>query len=111
MSRKSKRSVYIVAGAHGGATHTTRRSARRLVEAGRARWLDENVVEIIATPRHDSQYVQHIELQIQLEAEWVQKMARNHAGWAIRDGLGLPNFVGVVADTRASKSKSRKDGR
>lgn len=101
MSQHSKRSVYIVNPAT-DLHHTTRRSARRYVEAGTARWVEEDVsIEFIESePRHQA-------VVIAAAAEQKTK-PRPHSplfdvtqldrGEYRNRVLGLPNFVGFVPD-------------
>lgn len=100
MSRHSKRSVFIV-NPVSECRHTTRRSARRYVEQGRARWLDgrQDVIEFVAGDRRH-----------QAAAAAPAPIARAHSprvdvvqeqlacGRYRNEFLGLPNFVGFLPD-------------
>jgi hypothetical protein len=77
--------------------HTTRRSARRYVEQGRARWVAAGVIEFVVDhPRHQAaaldagQRLPHSPTMAVVEQRAIGRY-RN-------DVLGLPNFVGFVRE-------------
>ncbi|MGA3015964.1 MAG: hypothetical protein ABSF62_02510 [Bryobacteraceae bacterium] len=93
VSQHSKRSIRILNPVPGGRTHTTRRSAARYIDQGRARMTAGNLEFFSDDHRHQAVLMQasakrphSIKLRIVLRADYRGEV------------LGLPNFCGFIKD-------------
>lgn len=96
MSQHSKRSVFIV-NPISDRNHTSRRSAGRYVNQGRARWVRPDAIEFLAAdPRHQAAASGMIGASAP-HSPRLEVIQRSIGEYRNRV-LGLPNFVGFVKD-------------